>query len=136
MTIKNIETRLNKMSISNIQNICKKMKVKYIGKSKQKMIQELMLPIKMKYRMKRKMSTTNNTKCHNDKDFLLYEFYKGKYVNFGRYCVSEISCVYLSFSGEFGHTSYRILYSNQIFRSSKKFRDIHFKAVNELLCRF
>ena len=88
MTIKNIETRLNKMSISNIQNICKKMKVKYIGKSKQKMIQELMLPIKMKYRMKRKMSTTNNTKCHNDKDLQLNEFEKGKYVNLGRYCVS------------------------------------------------
>lgn len=54
MTIKNIETRLNKMSISNIQNICKKMKVKCAGKSKKKMIQELMLPISFKYRMKRR----------------------------------------------------------------------------------
>ena len=34
MTIKNIELRLNKMDISNIKEICKKMKVKCDRKSK------------------------------------------------------------------------------------------------------
>jgi len=88
MSIKKIETRLNKMSISNINEICRKMKVERTGKSKKKMIQELLLPFKMKYRMKRKRSTTNNTKCHNDIDLQLNEFVEGKYVNLGRYCVS------------------------------------------------
>jgi len=54
MTIKNIELRLNKMDISNIKEICKKMKVKCTGKNKTKLIKELMLPISFKYRMKRK----------------------------------------------------------------------------------
>lgn len=88
MSIKKIETRLNKMSISNINEICRKMKVECTGKSKKKMIQELLLPFKMKYRMKRKRSTTNNTKCHNDIDLQLNEFVEGQYVNLGRYCVS------------------------------------------------
>ena len=89
MTFKNIELRLNKMSVSKIKEICKKMKVKCTGKSKTKLIKELMLPFKMKYRMKRKRgNTTNNTKCHNDNDLQLNEFVEGKYVNLGRYCVS------------------------------------------------
>ena len=89
MTFKNIELRLNKISVSNIKEICKKMKVKCTGKSKTKLIKELMLPFKMKYRMKRKRgNTTNNTKCHNDNDLQLNEFVEGKYVNLGRYCVS------------------------------------------------
>ena len=89
MTIKNIELRLNKMNTSNIKEICKKMKVKCTGKSKTKLIKELMLPFKMKYRMKRKRgNATNNTKCHNDNDLQLNEFVEGKYVNLGRYCVS------------------------------------------------
>ena len=51
MTIKNIELRLNKMNTSNIKEICKKMKVKCTGKSKVKMIQELMLPFHKQYKM-------------------------------------------------------------------------------------
>lgn len=54
MTIKNIELRLNKMDISNIKEICKKMNVECTGKNKTKLIKELMLPISFKYRMKRK----------------------------------------------------------------------------------
>ena len=54
MTIKNIELKLKKMDISNIKEICKKMKVKCTGKNKTKLIKELMLPISFKYRMKRK----------------------------------------------------------------------------------
>lgn len=51
MTIKNIELRLNKMNTSNIKEICKKMKVYCTGKSKVKMIQELMLPFHKQYKM-------------------------------------------------------------------------------------
>jgi hypothetical protein len=91
MSIKNIELRLKKMNISNIKETCKKMKVKCTGKSKTKLIKELMLPInfQIKYRMKRtRESSTNNTKCHNDADLQLNEFVEGRYVNLGRYCVS------------------------------------------------
>jgi len=85
MSIKNIENRLNKMTLLNIQNICKKMKVKYTGNSKSKMIRELLLPFN-KYKMK--SETGGNTTCHNDTDLQLNEFVEGKYVNLGRYCVS------------------------------------------------
>ena len=51
MTIKNIEIRLNKMNTANIKEICKKTKVKCAGKSKVKMIQELMLPFHKQYKM-------------------------------------------------------------------------------------
>ena len=94
MSIKNTGIKLKKMNIKNIKKICKKMKVKCTGKSKAKMIQELMLPFTrknfpMKYRMKRKRELhTNNTKCHNDLDLQLNEFVEGRYVNLGRYCVS------------------------------------------------
>ena len=107
MSIKKIETRLNKMSISNIQNICKKMKVKCTGKSKKKMIQELMSPLHKQYKMfavidyysrkgKRKRGESNKDetskkmtkKCHNEHDLLGDEFETGKYVNLGKYCVS------------------------------------------------
>lgn len=150
MTFKNIELRLNKMSVSNIKEICKKMKVKCTGKSKTKLIKELMLPFKMKYRMKRKRgNTTNNTKCHNDNDLQLNEFVEGKYVNLGRYCVSledisgMVDNILTLKPSEVGENAFRRTLANPYTNNSitpKNIRDIREMLQrnneNELLRRF
>lgn len=149
MTIKNIEFRLKKIDISNIQNICKKMKVKCSGKSKTKLIKELMLPFKMKYRMKRKRDNSNNTKCHNDNDLQLNEFVEGKYVNLGRYCVSledisgMVDNILTLKPSEVGENAFRRTLANPYTNNSitpKNIRDIREMLQrnneNELLRRF
>lgn len=149
MSIKKIETRLNKMSISNINEICIKMKVECTGKIKKKMIQELLLPFKMKYRMKRKRDNSNNTKCHNDNDLQLNEFVEGKYVNLGRYCVSledisgMVDNILTLKPSEVGENAFRRTLANPYTNNSitpKNIRDIREMLQrnneNELLRRF
>jgi hypothetical protein len=150
MSIKNIELKLKKIDISNIKEICKKMKVKCTGKNKTELIKELMLPFKMKYRMKRKRgSVTNNTKCHNDNDLQLNEFVEGKYVNLGRYCVSledisgMVDNILTLKPSEVGENAFRRTLANPYTNNSitpKNIRDIREMLQrnneNELLRRF